>query len=146
MRLLSSSAARWGLFGLVEGLRETGYTPLVVPTGPVGEGRLATNEKGEVMSRFTLVMVIIGGLVAFLGIREFWVSSGASTDPTEIDLAALERGEATENNHLKIGEHIALYPATVYECKVSKFDTGEPGPNAKVNHCYYPIIRKKYTQ
>ena len=96
------------------------------------------------MFRIKLAMVVIGGVVAFIGFEEFKVSQGTSTEPESVSLADLEKGTAPDNAHLQIGEHIALYGTAVYEYEQSKYESGEPGPNAKVNHCYYPIFSHEH--
>ena len=63
--------------------------------------------------RFVLALVVGGGVLIFLGGREWWVSSGADSKPVEVDLAKLEAGEALPNNYIKIGEHWALLEAHV---------------------------------
>jgi hypothetical protein len=59
-----------------------------------------------------------------------------------VDLAKLESGEAVPNNHVLIGEHVALYPACVYEYE--QRDSGDPNNNTKVTHLFYPIISKSH--
>ncbi|HUT10336.1 MAG TPA: hypothetical protein VMY42_07565 [Thermoguttaceae bacterium] len=96
------------------------------------------------MGRFLMVLIVGGGALVFFGGREYLVSSGASSDPVEVDLAKLEAGETPENNHVKIGEHVSLYPASVYEYQQSKYASGEPGPDTTVTHSYYPILSMEH--
>lgn len=92
------------------------------------------------MFRVKLAMIIGGGFIALMGFEEFKVSSGTTAEPQSVSLVDLEAGTVPDNAHLSIGEHIALYGAAVYEYEQREGETGEPGPNAKVNHCYYPIF------
>lgn len=92
------------------------------------------------MFRIKLIVAVLGGIIVFWGVQEFRVSQGTSAEPVAADLAALESGREPPNAHLQLGPHLALYPALVYEVTQSKYATGDPGPTAKVNHCYYPII------
>jgi hypothetical protein len=96
------------------------------------------------MFRIKLAMIIGGGFIAFMGFEEFKVSSGATAEAETVSLVDLEAGEVPENAHLAIGEHIALYGAAVYEYEQRDGETGEPGPNAKVNHCYFPIFSTEH--
>ncbi len=95
-------------------------------------------------TRIRLALIVIGCLLVFIGFREFRVSGGTTAKPAAVDLAALERDEATDNNHVQIGEHVAVYGTAVYEYEESRFAAGEPGPDTKVNHCYYPIISPEH--
>lgn len=92
------------------------------------------------MGRVQLVLIVLGGVLVFVGYQDYRVSSGTTAEPASVDLAALEQGQAADNNHMQIGEHFALYPAAVYEYESS----GEPDPNTKVKKCYYPIISLKH--
>lgn len=96
------------------------------------------------MVRIKLAMVALGGFIAFMGFQEFHVSQGATVEPAKVSLADLEAGKVPDNSHLEIGSHIALYGASIYEYEQSKYETGEPGSNAKVNHCYYPIFSTEH--
>ena len=81
--------------------------------------------------------LIIGGLVlAYFGVQEFRLSMGTSTEAVQVDLAALEKGEALENNHVLIGEHYADYAGCVYE-----YEEG----NGRVTHTYYPVISENHS-
>jgi len=90
--------------------------------------------------RLKLALVVIGGVMVFFGVQEMRVSSGTTADPAEVDLAELERERTLENNHIKVGDHVALYSVSLYQYEATEFATGEPGPGTKVTHCYYPII------
>jgi len=81
--------------------------------------------------------LIIGGLVlAYFGVQEFRLSMGTSTEAVQVDLAALEKGEALENNHVLMGEHYADYAGCVYE-----YEEG----NGRVTHTYYPVISENHS-
>ncbi len=92
------------------------------------------------MWKIKLGLIVAGIVVAFIGYEEFKVSQGTTKEPMEIQLSSLEQGESVKNNHLKITEHWALFPFSVYEYKQDRGETGDPKPTAKVNHTYYPII------
>lgn len=90
--------------------------------------------------RLQIAALVGGAMLAFFGVQEFRVSSTATVDPIEIDLAAVERGETPTNNHWRLGEHIAVYGACVYQYRQSKYETGEPGRSTKLDYCYYPVL------
>ncbi len=92
------------------------------------------------MWKLKLALIVIGAVIAFIGYEEFKVSQGTTKEPLEIELAKLEQGESIKNSHLKIAEHWALFPYSVYEYEQSRGETGEPPSTAKVNYAYYPII------
>jgi hypothetical protein len=45
------------------------------------------------MGRIKLAMLVIGGVMVFLGVQEFLVSRGTKTEPVAADLARLEAGD-----------------------------------------------------
>jgi hypothetical protein len=92
------------------------------------------------MARIAVLLIVGGGFLSFMGGQEFLVGHGASSEPVAVELARLEAGEAPPNNHLLVGEHVALYPACVYSYQTKKRAAGDPAPSAKVNYCFYPII------
>jgi hypothetical protein len=94
--------------------------------------------------RLKLALIVIGGVLVFIGGREWFVSRGATAEPAAVDLAALERGETPGNNHMRIGRHVALYPEAIFKSEVPESQVGPPGPGAKVNYCYYPIISHEH--
>ncbi len=71
------------------------------------------------MFRFGLILIVIGGAICFLGVQEYRVSSGTSSEPVDVDLAKLEAGEKPENNYVKIGEHVAF---VVFQLKWHKVE------------------------
>ena len=77
--------------------------------------------------------LLLGGLfLAYLGVQEYRVSMGTTSEPTTLELRFVERGQpAPTNNHLVIGEHIADYADCVYEYEER---------SGRVTHTYYPIM------
>jgi len=67
------------------------------------------------------------------------VAMWSSSDPVNVDLVDLEAGESLDDNHVRIGEHCAVFGAAVYEYEESRADIGP----AKVNHLFYPVISTK---
>lgn len=96
------------------------------------------------MFRVKLALIVIGGFVAFMGFEEFKVSSGASAEPVDVELASLEKGGELPNVHARITKHIAVYAGSVYEYEQGKYESGPPGAGSKVNHCYYPILSAEH--
>lgn len=85
-------------------------------------------------------MLIGGGMLAFWGTQEFLVSYGADHKAVEVELATIEGGETPAGNHVKLGEHWAIYGACVYAYRQGKYDHGEPDAGTSVDYCFYPII------
>jgi hypothetical protein len=99
------------------------------------------NQGGAAMLfRLKLALIVVGCVLAFVGAREFIVSSGTTSKPATVQLADLESGAPPPNNHLQIGPHTALYPASVYAYEQAKNAEVRPGPESKVQYCFYPII------
>ncbi len=94
------------------------------------------------MSRFKLVIAVLGGMLAFFGVQEWRVSQGTTLEPIAVELSEVEAGKAPDNSHWKLGEHVALYNACVYEFEQSKYSKAEPGADTKVNFVYYPVVSK----
>jgi hypothetical protein len=92
------------------------------------------------MFRVKLVVAVLGGVLAFIGGREWLVSRGTTAEPITVDLAAVEAGEVPENSHWQLGEHVAIYNGGIYQYSKSKYDTGEPGVDTKMDYYYYPVL------
>ena len=87
------------------------------------------------ISRFMIVLVVLGGMLAFFGFQEWRVSKGSTAEPIAVELIDVEAGKAPENNHWKLGESVALYNACVYEYEQSKYSNAEPDGETKINYC-----------
>ena len=96
------------------------------------------------MFRIKLALLIGGGVLAFFGIQEVLVSYGTDSKADEVDLKTVEDGQTPESNHAKIGEHMAIFDASVYAVRQAKHEKGEPGPGSKVEYCFYPIISNEH--
>lgn len=93
------------------------------------------------MGRLKLIIIIAGGFLAFMGFEEYKVSEGTTGEAAALDVAALESGAVEVSNpHVMLGDHVASYWDCIYQYQQSKASTGEPGPDARVNHVYYPVI------
>jgi hypothetical protein len=96
------------------------------------------------MFRIKIILIVIGGVLAFFGFQEFRLSSGASGEPVSADLAAAEAGTEPSSPHVVFGPHSAIYGASIYEYRQSKYSREEPGPSTKVSHAYYPVISTEH--
>ncbi|MEQ8791039.1 MAG: hypothetical protein RIC55_32555 [Pirellulaceae bacterium] len=94
-------------------------------------------------TRIKLLMVIGGGVLAWFGFQELLLNSGSSSEAVVVDLAKLESGEPLGDNHVKFGEHLALYPECIYSYSTSSEYEAET-PSTKVDYCYYPVISKSH--
>ncbi|PHS15782.1 MAG: hypothetical protein COA78_04885 [Blastopirellula sp.] len=98
------------------------------------------SESGKTMFRIKIILVIAGGALCFWGFQEFRVGSSASAEPEDVSLSDIESGNIPDNTHLRIGEHAALYPGSVYTYEEEGSGGGMPSNSAKVRYAYYPII------
>ena len=92
------------------------------------------------MLRVVFLLIGVGGVLSFLGYQEYKVSQGASKDPVPMGLSKLEFGVDPPNNHVEIGEHMAIYDALIYEYEERFSDPEGDDPGTKVNVVYYPIV------
>ncbi|MCI0742281.1 MAG: hypothetical protein L0Y72_24885 [Gemmataceae bacterium] len=90
--------------------------------------------------RFALLFVLGGGVLGWLGIQEYMVSSGASAEPAAAELVKLEGGEDPANNHLRVGRHLGLYSESVFSYRKKRGDDGPPSDATSVSYCFYPIL------
>ncbi len=86
------------------------------------------------MFQLKLAAVVGGVMLAYFGIQEFRVSQGTSEEPVAVDLAELESGKNSDNNHIRIGEHVAVYSGCVYQYRQDKYDRGEPKRSTSVDY------------
>ncbi|MEM1296404.1 MAG: hypothetical protein AAGH89_13635 [Verrucomicrobiota bacterium] len=87
-------------------------------------------------------MFIVGIAVIFYGFSEFKLSKAASDEPTALELADIEAGEADLSNaHVLIGSHVADY----YECIFEYEGGNEMKDTDKVTYAYYPILSNQHS-
>jgi len=96
------------------------------------------------MVRLGVVLIVLGAVLGVYGSREAFVSSGARSEPTAVELAKLEAGETPDNYYVRIGEHVPLYPAALFAYKTSKYSKEEPGPGPPITYCFYPIVSRSH--
>ena len=97
------------------------------------------------MFRLKILLTGLGGFLAFTGIQEFRVSRGTTVEPLAVELSSLESGTAAANNHVLIGEHVAVYGGSVYEYSQDDNSSRAPGAHTKVRVTYYPVISEDHT-
>lgn len=90
--------------------------------------------------RLFLLMFVGGIMVIFHGYEELKLSRKSATAPIKIELAAIEAGKLPAQANIVIGEHLRLYPASVYSFSRKKGESGQPGPGTRVNYLYYPVL------
>lgn len=94
-------------------------------------------------SRLKVLLIVGGGILAFFGYQEFKVGNDASPTPVPVELAKLEAGEPLPNVHVQVGEHLCLYPSSVYRYKTSQNE--EQASASSVLECiYFPIISSEH--
>jgi hypothetical protein len=91
--------------------------------------------------RFLSLILLGAGAVAIIyGYQERSVSEGATAEPLQIELAAIENGEVPENPHLEIGPHWRLYHELVFNYEDKGGDPNALPDNTKINFTYFPVI------
>ncbi len=86
------------------------------------------------------LILMLAGLLCVLGMIQEHRIFLRSSHPVSVDLAALEQGAELSNYNIRIGEHIALYPYTIYSYNQKKIGMKDPGPHTDLIEEYYPII------
>ncbi len=91
------------------------------------------------MWRIFLALLVIGGIVGFIGFQELQLANAADPEPAEVELKELEAspGADLENAHLKIGPHLAAWGNCVYEYEGNEGD--QVTASTKLNHVYVPL-------
>ena len=84
--------------------------------------------------RSRVILALIGVGLVYGGYQEFRVASGTTAAPRAVELEQLEAGRVPENNHLRIGEHLALYHELIYATK----DRHSEDPF--LQYSIYPIV------
>jgi len=96
------------------------------------------------MFRLKIALIVGGGVLAWFGFQELLLNSGSSSQAVEVDLAELESGQSPGDNHLKIGEHLAVYPGCVYSYSAnSQYEAVTP--TTRIQYCYYPVISHSHS-
>jgi hypothetical protein len=93
--------------------------------------------------RILFVMFLLGGVVMYGGLKELFLSEGATHEPVDASIVDIERGVTPESLNLRIGEHTAIYPAMVFEYKQGRLDFNVSA-STKVTHSYYPIVSDRH--
>ncbi len=88
--------------------------------------------------RFKLALIVLGGYCAFRGWNEFVVSQGTAMEPVAMSLAQIEAGEEPPNKHVTLGEHWAVFAASVYTYKAARGE--EESASSKVTETFYPVL------
>ena len=96
------------------------------------------------MFRFKIIPIGIGIFLGFLGYEEYSVSHQATIPATKVELSEIEASTELSNNFIQIGKHWSIYPATIYEYQMEKYETGDPDENTTVNYAYYPVVSEKH--
>jgi hypothetical protein len=92
------------------------------------------------MLRLVLALMVAGGVMCFIGYQEYSVGEGTSQEPTDVALADLEQGTSAPNNHLRVGEHLAIYEELIYCYTDDLVLSQEPTDTTRVDYAYYPIV------
>ncbi len=94
--------------------------------------------------RIRFILVIVGIMLAYTGWQELTLSRHAKDEPEEVKTADLEAGKIPENCHVVVKDAMALYPASVYHYKKSKFSVSKPTESTAITDALYPIISKNH--
>ena len=99
------------------------------------------SRRGAAAWRIILIAAVLGGILIWFGWQEYVLGKGATTEAQETDLAALEKGAALTNPHVKFGEHICIFnKSLVYSYEKDLENQKSATPASEVNHAYYPIV------
>ena len=74
------------------------------------------------MFKFKLILIGIGIFLGFFGYEEYTVSQQATIPATKIELSEIEASTELSNNFIQIGKHWSIYPATIYEYQMGKYE------------------------
>jgi hypothetical protein len=102
--------------------------------------RLVRSDIMSILVRAVLGIICLGGVLCYIGYREYLVSKDTSEEPQPVHLVQLEHGMEPPNNHIKIGDHFAVYDGLVYSYSQGRYDSGEPDADTRVDYVYYPIV------
>ena len=77
------------------------------------------------VQQIKLVMIFLGGVLAWVGFNEFRMSEGASAEPQPVELAEIEAGLIPDNTHLEIAPHWRMYQELVFRYEVEVWEDEE---------------------
>ena len=87
-----------------------------------------------------LILIVIGGCLAYFGFLEYRVGSDASQDPVAVELVDLEAGKPLPDNHIIIGLHHCMYNSSVIEYEYDDDERSDMRPSSPVNWIWSPLI------
>ncbi|MBT3200184.1 MAG: hypothetical protein HN350_09725 [Phycisphaerales bacterium] len=92
-----------------------------------------------------IIVMVIGGCLAWFGVLEHRVGSQASTEPVAVELADLENGSPVPDNNILIGLHHCMYNSSVIEYEYDDDGRSEMRSTSPVNWIWTPLISDKHS-
>lgn len=87
------------------------------------------------------IIIFFGGVaLTIFGFKEFKVGNSSTGSAANIELRSIEAGTTPKNNHLRIGQHVAVYSESVFQYTERKGSSTQVTVNTPINFAYYPII------
>lgn len=96
------------------------------------------------MAKLRIWILALGAGISLWGMSDLRLSSNASKEPIEVNLAELERGGELPGNHIQIGEHLAIFETAVYDLSSGDDGSYTLGDEAALEEVYYPIISPRH--
>jgi hypothetical protein len=90
-------------------------------------------------SRGRVFVLFIGLGCLLIGWQEWRVSQGTSETPTDVKVEDLEAGQRPNQNHVRLGKHVCLYPMSVYV--IPRGDANLKNPT--IRECFFPVVSVK---
>lgn len=89
------------------------------------------------------LFLLVGVVLSVVGFSKAYDDSKRLWSAEEYDLAAIERGDDFDAEHVSLGHHFRLYGALIYTTVRLRGDRG-PESMAPISKAYYPIISSEH--
>jgi hypothetical protein len=96
----------------------------------------AARPRNGFLGRSRLLLCLVGLGMIGCGVSGYARSREAEVPPVDVDLADLEAGKPPPQQRIRVGRHVLLYPAVVY----NYYTRDDSKNNPRVNDCLCPIV------
>ena len=99
------------------------------------------------MFRAGIVLIVGLTLVGHGYLQQLWRAENP-IEPTEVALKSLEQYDLPPDAHVRFGKHVRLFDYAVISFEDPKrgMRGTQPPPDAKVLHCYIPVLSAEYAE